>query len=139
MLVGRVRQVLGVLAGFLSLVTSTILWRNVSTFQDIWPLPGLYFIEFTILPAIATYLAFKDTWIAGQIVWTITGLIASFIILGSMTVGLAYLPVFLLLFLEAILSRHEHAFHYLQGVFLAVLGGLAQTWIIFRLIKILHG
>ena len=80
------------------------IWRSVDTYQDVWPLPGLYFVE---LPAVSLAAALGGnlglSW-ARLVTWAALGIVLAFSILGAFSVGTLYLPVAVLLAVAGISS-----------------------------------
>ena len=69
-------------AGVCLLITVTV-WRNVSSYQAMWPLPGWYFVEMAAL-SILSAVAFIRGGPAGKFVaWGAVGIFAAFSVIGS--------------------------------------------------------
>jgi hypothetical protein len=71
-------------------------WRGLADYQNIWLLPGLYFLELTIGSVICFAAYYLQHPFASIISWIYCGILVVFIVLASFTVGLFYTPVFLL-------------------------------------------
>jgi hypothetical protein len=85
-----------IFAALACLFITIVLWRNVSAYQAMWPLPALYFIE---LPALAMLSALAFLSAAPEarfITWAVVGMFGAFCIVGGFSVGLTYLPITLL-------------------------------------------
>jgi hypothetical protein len=112
-------------------------WRQISAYQAMWLLPGLYLLEMVWLPLIGISLTMLHTRNVVLGMWAITGAILGFAILGAMSIGLAYIPVFILMGLSTILSPDQGLRDYLFGFIVAILAGAAQAGYMLAAIRVL--
>ena len=85
-----------ILAVAVCLILTFAIWKRVSAYQAMWPLPGLYFIE---MAGVSTFGAFSFVrgWPTGTVItWGAAGAFSAFSILGAWSVGFFYLPIALL-------------------------------------------
>ena len=87
---------LAILEAVLCLGVTIALWLSLSAYQNMWPLPGLYFIEMVTLSIISTFLFVRSDPRDKFITWVAAGVISAFSILGALSVGFFYLPVALI-------------------------------------------
>ena len=80
----------------LCLILTIAIWRSVSGYQAMWPLPALYFIEIAALSIFAALSFVRGAPSATLITWPAAGVLSAFSILGAWSVGFFYLPVALL-------------------------------------------
>jgi hypothetical protein len=138
MLTRRFNRALLILAGVTSLVTTAFLWTETAAHQEMWPLPGLYFIEVVLLPGLAVYFGFDESTSAAVITWAIVGAMLGFVLIGALSVGFFYLPAVLFLGVGAALGRHDRAAHYFLGIGVALLAAMAQVGMMLLLIRLLY-
>lgn len=88
-----------------SVIVTARNWGPVAPQQAMWPFPGLYFLELTVLPALAAHSAFQSWRQRTRIACVSGGAVFSFALLGAWSVGVAYVPLALLLLAGAFVSR----------------------------------
>ncbi len=88
-----------------SIIVTARIGSLVASQQPIWPFPGLYFVELIVLPALAAFSAIQEWHRRTCIAAASGGALLSFALLGAWSVGLAYLPLALLLLAAAFVSR----------------------------------
>ena len=88
------------------------------------------------LPVIGVSLTLLNTRNAVLGTWAITGAILGFAILGAMSIGLAYIPVFILMGASSILGSNRGPRDYLFGLILAILAGAAQVGYMLAAIRV---
>ena len=85
-----------ILGAVLCLALTIFIWRSVSAFQSMWPLPALYFIEVAALGILGAF-AFVQGGRGGRVItWGAAGVFTAFSIMGAWSVGFFYLPVALI-------------------------------------------
>ena len=99
----------------------------MAAIQEIWPLPGLYFLEMVWLPVIGAALAFLDTRKTVLGMWAITGAFLGFAMMGAMRVGFNYMPVFILMGASSMLGPNQRFRDTLLGLMVAILAGAVQV------------
>ena len=95
-MVSRLERMLAILAAVVCLSITLVIWIRISAYQDMWPLPGLYFIEMVSLSFISTFIFVRGNPRGSLITWVAAGVISAFSILGAASVGFFYLPVALM-------------------------------------------
>jgi hypothetical protein len=75
---------------------------QISSFQDLWLIPGLYLIQLAIFTCVAVYLIWRDYPSAASIMWAVTGVMFGFIIITGFSIGPAYWIVAILCLLTGI-------------------------------------
>lgn len=78
------------------LVLTYFFWRGLADYQSIWLLPGLYFVELATGSVVCFLAYFLQHPQAATISWIFSGILLVFIVLASFTVGIFYIPVFLI-------------------------------------------
>jgi hypothetical protein len=129
---------LAILGALACLVLTIAIWRSVSAYQAMWPLPGLYFIE---LPALAIFCAF--TFIRGGplgriLPWVAVGIFAAFCILGAFSVGFAYLPIVLIFAIISVSSSVRLRQPVATSLGVCLIAGLAQAALMLAAIRLLN-
>jgi hypothetical protein len=98
--------------------------------SDLWPLPGLYFIEITLLAifgAASRILAANQTNpILRAAPWITAGVLFPFVILGIFSIGLFILPAMLAFFLSGLTADMQRKKGFAGHFSLAVMSALLQ-------------
>jgi hypothetical protein len=106
---------LAVLGAAACLIITTMIWRSVSSYQTMWPLPAIYFLELMVLSLFSAFLFIRGHPFQGYVVWGMVGVLITFIVLGSLSVGFCFLPVALIFALLALIwdirNRQPIALH----------------------------
>ncbi len=107
------QQVLAVLAIVYTIFISIWIWHDLYVLYppgdfNIWPLPALYLLELIALTLVVLAISGLDLPTLTAALWIIPGMVLAFIVLGAITIGPAYVPTFLLLFLISILAEIRH-------------------------------
>ena len=87
---------LALLAAVVCLIITVVFWLSLSSYQSMWPLPGLYFIEIVTLSVVSAFLFIRGDPQGQFLTWGAAGAIGAFSILAAFSVGFFYLPVALL-------------------------------------------
>ena len=95
-MVSHLERILAILAAVICLTITLVFWFSISTYQGMWPLPGLYFLEMVSLSFISTFIFVRGDPRGSLITWVAAGVIIAFSILGAFSVGFFYLPVALM-------------------------------------------
>ena len=119
------------------LIITILIWLSVSTYQGIWPLPGLYFIELIALGVIGAFAFIRSQAYGTLITWSAAGAFTAFSILGALSVGFFYLPIVLIFTVISvsadIRNRQRIAIH--LGVWF--IAGVAQAALMLAAIQLL--
>jgi hypothetical protein len=83
---------IALLGGAVCVVLAAVVWRSVSTSQDTWPFPALYFMELMALGVVVAAAYLRPSKSRARIAWAAAGAMAAFSILGAWTVGLLFMP-----------------------------------------------
>ena len=101
---GRFEIYFSFLGSVICFITTYFIWRSFIPYQSFWLLPGFYLIELFLGAAIC-FLAFLMRYRhASTICWIYSGILCVFIFLASFSVGLLYVPVFLVFAMVSIFS-----------------------------------
>lgn len=120
------------------LAVTNIIWRNISAYQPMWPLPGFYLVEIAGLSILAAFAFFRSVPIDGFITWGSVGLIGAFCLLAALSVGFYYVPVafiFAIISLTRDLRSKQRLAAHLLVCFLAAIGQTALTFAAIRLLS----
>ena len=130
----RLEQLLAILAAVVCLIVTLIFWFSLRAYQDMWLLPGLYFIEMMALSIICAFVLVRDDPRASLITWGAAGIIGAFSILGAFSIGFFYLPVALILVVISITwdARNKQRIPAHVGIFF--LAGIVQLVLMFAAI-----
>lgn len=133
----RLDLFLAILGGATCLILTIAVWRVVSSYQGMWPLPALYLLEMSAVAIVAAWMVAHNGHAAVLAAWAAAGILFAFSIVGAWSVGLFYLPVAIIFSVVALISdartRHPVAQH--LGFFL--LAAIAQAAIMFGAIRLL--
>jgi hypothetical protein len=106
---------------------TAVVWRNVSAYQGMWPLPALYFIEVAALCLLSAYLTLRGVALAGSFMCGTAGVLGAFCFLGMFSVGVLYLPIFLAFVIACVVADVRDKEHLAEHLVLFLLAGLAQA------------
>ena len=125
-----------VVIGAVACVTITIvIWRNVSSYQGMWLLPGLYFIEIPVLSVVSAFLFVRGGPAARSLMWGAVGVLGAFCILGLFSVGTLYVPIVLLFAAAAIAADVRNREPFARHLAICFLAALAQAAIMLTAIR----
>ena len=82
--------ILAAISGVACLVTTLIVWVNVSAVQPTWPFPALYFLEITFLGLACAFTVIRNA--STFYTWISAGIFCAFSILAAWTVGIIFFP-----------------------------------------------
>lgn len=122
----RLEQLLAILAAVVCLIVTLMFWFSLRAYQNMWLLPGLYFIEMVALSIISAFVFVRGDSRASLITWGAAGIICAFSILGAFSIGFFYLPVALILVVISITwdVRNKQRIPAHLGIFL--IAGIVQ-------------
>ena len=95
-MVSRLERILAILAAVVCLAITLVAWFSISPYEDMWPIPGLYFVEIVSLSFISTFIFVRGDPRGSLMTWVAAGVISAFSFLGAASVGCFYLPVALM-------------------------------------------
>lgn len=133
----KFERFLAILQAAISIGITLFIWAGVSRFQDTWPLPAFYFLELVTGSLIILVFYFLKNPDTSWVTWIINGIVTSFIILASFSVGLAYIPVLIVLLVLGIYSDLMQRKSIFIGIGFWLLGGLLQSIIILAVARTL--
>jgi len=119
------------------LLITYFIWRSLAPNQDMWLLPGLYLIELAAGSAICFLAFYLQHPRATTISWIYSGILVVFIVLGSFTVGLLYVSVFLIFAGLSIYSTNRHHQNLLVKLGIFVFSILVQLGFVLFFVRIL--
>ena len=122
-----VECILAVLAAVACLFLTIGIWRSVSAVQNLWPLPGLYFVELAAVGILSALLFLVGHRCSAMSAWVATGIYLAFTVLGVMSVGLFYLPIAVMFVMVAVVATVRREQPVLRGVGALVVAALAQA------------
>jgi hypothetical protein len=112
---------------------------SIGAQQNLWPLPGLYFIEMAVLSLVCALLAFvADNPLSHFITWVSVGIFTGFSILGAWSVGFFYLPVAVIFAVIAIRSDLRNKRHIAAHIGVWLIAGLVQVILMLVVIRSLY-
>ena len=127
-----------VLAALVCLAVTLAIWRNVSAHQGMWPLPGLYFLELPIVTLVVALAFVLDAPSRSILAWAAVGIVAAFSVLGAFSVGIAFVPVALLLAIAAISSDLRNARPIAVHVGVCLVAAMAHAALMLLAIRLLY-
>ncbi len=120
-------RILAVLAAVACLFLTIGIWRSVSAVQNLWPLPGLYFVELAAVGILSALLFVVGHRSGATSAWVATGIYLAFTVLGILSVGLFYLPIAVMFVMVAVVGTVRREQPVLRGVGALVVAALAQA------------
>lgn len=130
-------RVLALVGAIACVAFCILIWRAVSGQQEMWPLPALYLIEVSALSILAMLVALRGASVAGAVVWAAVGIFLAFVILGALSIGLAFAPIALLFTATGILIDARHRRNILIDLAIALVAGAAQAAVMLTVIRFL--
>lgn len=135
-LTSRWERFLARLAAALCLTITILFWWSLGSYQAMWPLPALYFIEIVTLSSLSAFLFVRGDPRGPFLTWGTAGVIAVFSILAAFSVGFFYFPfalIFAILSISSDVRNKQHIPAHLGTFFIA---GIAQLALILALVAI---
>jgi hypothetical protein len=120
-------RLLAVTGAVICLIITTMLWWSISSYQPMWPLPGLYFVEMAILGIIGASMFMRGGRGGRFVTWGATGALLGFVILGALSVGFFYLPVVLIFTSISVTYDVRNKQPFPAHLAVAVIAGMAQV------------
>ena len=106
---------------------------EITSSRELWelaPRPVFYLIEIFLLALLAAIARWLDLPATPIILWTVAGITLAFSFWGAMSIGLAYLPSFLLFIISAILESIRHKGRLWLNLAAGVAGVVGQSGLI---------
>ena len=125
-------QFLALLAAVVCLIITVVFWLSLSSYQSMWPLPGLYFIEIVTLSVVSAFLFIRGDPRGQFLTW------GAFSILAAFSVGLFYLPVALLFAISSATSDVRNKKHVPAHLATFLKAGMAQLAVMSAAIGLLQ-
>ena len=135
-MVSRLERILAILAAALCLIITLLFWFSISNYQNIWPLPSLYFIELVAISFISTFIFVRGDPLGSLITWSAAGVITAFSILGAFSIGLFYLPIALLFTAVSITWDVRNKQHLTAHLGIFFIAGIVQSVLMFIAIRL---
>ena len=129
---------LAILGAAACLLITIVIWRSVSAYQNMWPLPALYLIELPAVSLVAALMLTHGGTSVGFITWAAVGVLVAFSFVGAFSIGFFYLPVALLFLILSIAHDVRCKQHVLAHIGGCLLAALAQAAIMFGAIQLLY-
>ena len=127
---------LAILAAVLCLTITILVWLSVSSYQAMWPLPALYFLEIVTLSILSAFMFVRGDPRGPFLTWGAAGVIGVFSILAALSVGVFYLPFALIFAIISITSDVRNKKHIPAHLGTFFLAGIAQFALILMLAAI---
>ena len=129
-------RILAILAAVLCLIITLLFWFSISAYQNMWPLPDLYFVELVALSFISTFIFVRGDPLGSLITWSAAGVITAFCILGAFSIGLFYLPIALIFTLISVTSDVRNKQHIGAHFAIFLVVGIMQSILMFAVIRL---
>ena len=134
--VSHLERILAILAAVVCLIVTLVFWFTISSYQGMWPLPGLYFVEMVSLSFISTFIFVRGDPRGSLMTWVAAGVFSAFSMLGAASVGFFYLPVALIFgvisFTWDVRNKRQLMAH--LGIFL--MAGIVQSALMLAAIRL---
>jgi hypothetical protein len=122
--------------GTVCLMITYYIWSSLVSSQQIWLLPGLYFLELMAGAVICTLAYFKGLPQVATFAWIYNVILAVFILLAGFSVGFFYIPVFLIFVGLSIYSLIRQKLDFLPKLGIFVGAGLVQFLLMMLFVSI---
>jgi hypothetical protein len=122
------------LAAVYCLIITILIWRSVSSYQNLWPFPGLYFIEMVLVSLFGAFAFVRG--LVASLTWGAAGILSAFSLVGAMSVGFFYLPVALIFVALSTATDLKSKRPILAHLGIFLIAGLAQTVLIWIAIQL---
>jgi hypothetical protein len=129
-------RILAILAAVLCLIITLLFWFSISAYQNMWPLPDLYFVELVAFSFISTFIFVRGDPLGSLITWSAAGVITAFCILGAFSIGLFYLPIALIFTLISVTSDVRNKQHIGAHLAIFLVVGIMQSVLMFAVIRL---
>jgi hypothetical protein len=124
------------LAAAACLIVAILIWLSLSTYQPMWPLPGLYLVEMPALSIIGALAVVRGKPSSTLITWASAGAFGAFCALGVMSVGIFFLPaavIFAVISITADARNKQRVAGHLGICLIAAIAQIALMLIAIRL------
>lgn len=129
-------RLLAILAAALCLIITIVFWLSISSYQTMWPLPALYFIEIMTLSILSAFLFVRGDPSGQFLTWGAAGVIGVFSFLAAFSVGFFYLPLALIFAIISITSDVRNKKHIPAHLGTFFIAGIAQFALILTLVAL---
>ncbi len=132
---GRIERALVIAGAVVDISITARVWRSAGSYQGMWPLPALYFIDVAAVGVLSA-LAFTEGHPAGRyLLWGAVGILGAFSFLGMFSVGLLYVPIVLLFAGAAVLSETQESRHLLGRLVVCLVGAAFQAGLMLAVVR----
>jgi hypothetical protein len=133
--ISRLERILITLAAAICLVITLLFWFRISGYQNMWPLPSLYFIELVAISTISAFIFVRGDPRGSLITWVAAGVISAFSILGAFSIGFFYLPIALIFTVVSVTSDVRNKQHITAHLAIFLFAGILQFVLMFIAIR----
>ena len=123
----QIEMVISALGSIVCFLTTYLIWRSFIPYQDFWLLPGFYFIELLLGASICFFAYLLRVPQASTITLIYSGILCAFILLASFSVGILFVPVFLIFAGLSIFTAIRHRQNLLSKLGIFVISVLIQS------------
>ena len=127
---------LAILAAVLCLIITIVFWWSISSYQALWPLPALYFIEIVTLSILSAFMFVRGDPFVQFLTCGTAGVIGVFSVLAAFSVGFFYFPFALIFAIISITSDVRNKKHIPAHLGTFFISGIAQFALILALVAI---
>ncbi len=135
-------QFLAVVGAAACLLISARIGQVVGATQPMWPLPGLYLVEMSIVGVLGLFGTLGNG--SGRsslrigLTWAAVGILLAFVLMGAWSIGPFFSPVVLIFAIAAILSSRRQGQNMLLHAGISFLAAIAQAALMLAAIRILY-
>jgi hypothetical protein len=134
--ISLLERILATLAAVVCLIITILFWFSISSYQNIWPLPSLYFVELVAISIISAFIFVRGDPRGSLITWGTAGVISAFSILGAFSIGFFYLPIALLFTVVSITWDVRNKQHLTAHLGIFFVAGIVQSVLMFIAIRL---
>jgi hypothetical protein len=134
--ISLLERILATLAAVVCLIITILFWFSISSYQNIWPLPSLYFVELVAISIISAFIFVRGDPRGSLITWSTAGVISAFSILGAFSIGFFYLPIALLFTVVSITWDVRNKQHITAHLGIFFVAGIVQSALMFMAVRL---
>ena len=135
-------QFLAVVGAAACLLITARIGQVVGGMQPMWPLPGLYLVEMSIVSVLGMFGILGNSLGRSSLriglTWAAVGILLAFVIMGAWSIGPFFSPVVLIFAIAAILSNRRQGQKIFLYMGIGLLAAIAQAALMLAAIRILY-
>ena len=106
------------------------IWQVIGAYQEMWPLPALYFLEMVAVSFLGLLAGLRGGSSGGLLLWTAVGVLMGFSFMAMFSVGIFFVPIALIFGVVALLVDAQEPRNLVLHLGLGVIAAVAQAGLI---------